>query len=140
MTPTTLKASLLLVMLQMIAATSLSADEAPKPGAAVTPLATRDLAGVAGKEVVMLTVEYLPGGASMPHRHDATVHVYVLEGSMIMQVAGQEPVTLTAGQTFYESPGDVHTQSANASKTKPAKILVFMVKEKGAPATRPATP
>jgi quercetin dioxygenase-like cupin family protein len=138
MTRVPLKASLLTVMLQMMAAVGLSADEAPKNAPTVTPLTTRDLAGVPGKEVVMLTVEYLPGGASMPHRHDANVFVYVLEGSMIMQVKGQEPVTLTAGQTFYENPADVHEQSANASKTKPAKFLVFMVKDKGVPATKPA--
>lgn len=139
MTPVPLKASLLTVMLQMIAAAGLSADESQKAAAAVTPLATRDLAGVPGKEVVMLTVEYLPGGASLPHRHDASVFVYVLEGSLVMQVGGQEPVTLGPGGTFFENPGDVHVKSANASQTKPAKFLVFMVKDKGAPATKPVT-
>jgi quercetin dioxygenase-like cupin family protein len=134
MTHTPLKAAVLAAMLLMTAAAGFTAEEPAKPVAA-TPLVTRDLAGVPGKEVTVLTVEYPPGAASMPHRHNATVHVYVLEGSMIMQVAGQEPVTLTAGQTFYESPTDVHTQSANASKTEPAKILVFAVKEKGAPIT-----
>jgi len=124
-----LKASLVTVM--MIAAAGLSAEEPQKAAAAVTPLVTRDLAGVPGKEVVMLTVEYPPGGASTPHRHDANVFVYVLEGSLIMQVKGQEPVTLNPGQTFYENPSDVHVQSANASQTKPAKFLVFTVKDKG---------
>jgi quercetin dioxygenase-like cupin family protein len=138
MTRVPLKAPLLTVMLLMTAAAGWSADEAPK-APTVTPLTTRDLAGVPGKEVTMSTVEYLPGGASRPHRHDANVFVYVLEGSVIMQVEGQEPVTLTAGQTFYESPGDVHAQSANASQTKPAKFLVFMVKDKGAPATKPVS-
>jgi quercetin dioxygenase-like cupin family protein len=139
MTCVPLKASLLTVTLLMMTATAWGADEAPKNGPTVTPLTTRDLAGVPGKEVTMITVEYLPGGASMPHRHDANVFVYVLEGSMIMQVQGQDPVTLTAGQTFYESPGDVHVQSANASQTKPAKFVVFMVKDKGVPATKPVS-
>jgi quercetin dioxygenase-like cupin family protein len=136
MTPIPLKASLLTVMLQMLAAAGLSAEETQKAAAAVKPLVTRDLAGIPGKEVVMLTVEYLPGGASMPHRHDANVFVYVLEGSMIMQVKGKEPVTLKPGDTFYEGPDDIHETSANASKTEPAKFLVFIVKDKGVPTTR----
>jgi quercetin dioxygenase-like cupin family protein len=136
MTPIPLKASLLTVMLQMLAAAGLSAEETQKAAAAVKPLVTRDLAGIPGKEVVMLTVEYLPGGASLPHRHDANVFVYVLEGSMIMGVKGKEPVTLKAGDTFYEGPDDIHETSANASKTEPAKFLVFIVKDKGAATTR----
>ena len=84
----------------------------------------------------MLTVTYLPGGASLPHRHDAQVFVYVLEGELTMQVDGSAPVTLRPGQTFYESPGDIHRISANASRTTPAKILVSMVKKKIKPATR----
>jgi quercetin dioxygenase-like cupin family protein len=88
----------------------------------------------------MITVTYLPGGASLPHRHDAQVFVYVLEGAMTMQVDGSAPVTLRAGQTFYEGPQDVHRVSANASQTEPAKILVFMVKDKRKPASRPVAP
>jgi quercetin dioxygenase-like cupin family protein len=88
----------------------------------------------------VLTVEYLPGGASLPHRHDAQVFVYVLEGQIKMQVAGGPLVTLGPGQTFYESPSDVHAVSANASKTQPAKFLVFIVKDKGAAATREVAP
>jgi quercetin dioxygenase-like cupin family protein len=137
MRPVALKVSLLTVVLQMIAAAGLSADESPQAATAAKPLLTRDLAGIPGKEVVMLTVEYLPGGASMPHRHDANVFVYVLEGSMIMGIKGKEPVTLEAGDTFYEGPDDIHETSANASKSEPAKFLVFFVKDKGVPATRP---
>jgi quercetin dioxygenase-like cupin family protein len=106
--------------------------------AAVTPLMTKDLVGVPGKEVVILTVEYVPGGASVPHRHDAQVFLYMLEGSIITQVEGQEPVTLKAGETFYESPSDIHKTAKNASQTEPAKIVVFIVKDKGKPITRPA--
>jgi quercetin dioxygenase-like cupin family protein len=115
-----------------------AADPASSP-ADVATLMTRDLGGIPGKEGLMLTVEYPPGGSSPPHRHDANVFVYVLEGSVIMQVEGKDAVTLRAGDTFYESPTDVHLKSANASQTAPAKILVVMVKDKGKPASRPAT-
>ena len=114
--------------------TALAADA---NDAVVKPLLQQDLAGIPGKEVVMITVEYLPGGASMPHRHDAEVFVYVLEGSLLMQVDGKPPVTLGPGQTFHESPTDVHRQSANASKTAPAKFVVFILKDKGKPVTTP---
>jgi quercetin dioxygenase-like cupin family protein len=112
------------------------ADEA-KGTTIVKQLLTEDLAGIPGKEAVMLTVEYLPGGASLPHRHDANVFVYVLEGSIVTQVDGQDAKTLSAGQTFHESPGDIHRKSANASATQPAKFLAFIVKDKGKPISRP---
>ena len=118
---------------------SLLASASPRADAAdevVTPLMNRELAGLPDKEILMLTVTYLPGGASLPHRHDAQVFVYVLEGELTMQVDGSAPVTLRPGQTFYESPSDIHRISANASRTTPAKILVFMVKDKIKPATR----
>jgi quercetin dioxygenase-like cupin family protein len=102
------------------------------------PVLTKDLAGVAGKEVVMLTLDVAPGGESAAHRHNANTFVYVLEGQMVMAVKGGNPVTIGPGETFYESPDDVHAVSKNASSTKPAKILVFFVKEKGAPQTVPA--
>jgi quercetin dioxygenase-like cupin family protein len=109
--------------------------------AKVTPLITKDLAGITGKagsaekEGSMVTVEYAPGASSSEHRHNAHTFVYVLEGSVVMQVKGGKEVTLGPGQTFYESPDDIHTVSKNASSTKPAKFLVFFVKDKGAPAT-----
>ena len=106
---------------------------APAPTGTVQELMTKDLVGAPGKELRMLTVEYPPGGASPPHRHDAQVFVYVLAGALRMQVAGAPAVTLAAGQTFYEGRDDVHTLSANASRTEPAKFLVLMVKDKGAP-------
>jgi quercetin dioxygenase-like cupin family protein len=116
-------------------AASAHAADAPAP-AVVAPLMTKDLTGIPNKEATMLTVQYIPGGASLPHRHDSHVFVYVLEGAVKMQVDGKPEVTLTAGQTFYENPTDVHRVSANASTTQPAKILVFMVKDKDKPATR----
>jgi quercetin dioxygenase-like cupin family protein len=103
----------------------------------VTSLITKDLTEFAGKESLMITVEYPPGGSDPVHRHDAHAFVYVLEGSIVMQVKGGKEVTLTPGQTFYESPKDVHVVSRNASKTAPAKFVVFFVKNKGAPVLVP---
>ena len=102
-----------------------------------TPVLTKDLGGIAGKEASILTVEYPPGVASAEHRHNANTFVYVLEGSVVMAVRGGKEVTLGPGQTFYESPEDIHSVSRNASATKPAKILVFFVKDKGAAASVP---
>lgn len=103
----------------------------------VQSLLSKDLAGAPGKEVTMITVEYPPGGSSPMHKHNAQVLVYVLEGSIVMQVKGGEPTTLTAGQTFYEGPDDVHVVSRNASQTAPAKFVVCLVKDKGAPISTP---
>jgi quercetin dioxygenase-like cupin family protein len=105
--------------------------------AKVSPLMTKDLAGLAGKEGTVLTVEYAPGGTTAKHRHNAHTFVYVLEGSIVMQVEGGKAVTLGPGQTFYESPDDIHAVSKNASDTQPAKFLVFFVKDKGAPPVVP---
>jgi quercetin dioxygenase-like cupin family protein len=119
----------------------MTATAAGTPAAAdatVEQLIQKDMVGVPDKEVLMLTVEYLPAGASLPHRHDAQVFVYVLQGKLRMQVAGSPAVTLRPGQTFYENPTDVHVVSANASKTVPAKILVFIVKDKRAAVSRAA--
>jgi quercetin dioxygenase-like cupin family protein len=99
----------------------------------VTTLLARDLSGIAGKEGVVISVEYPPGASDPVHRHDASVFVYVIEGSVIMQVEGSAPVTLGPGQTFYEGPSDIHLVGRNASTTKPAKFLAFFVKDKGAP-------
>ena len=106
--------------------------------AKVTPLLSKDLTGLPGKEALMITVEYAPGATDAIHRHNAHVFVYVLEGSVVMQVRGGEEVTLVPGQTFYEGPRDIHVVGRNASKTKPAKFLVFFVKDKGAPPLIPA--
>jgi len=113
------------------------AKESSAQNPKVTPLVTKELAGMAGKEAVMLTVEYAPGASSSKHRHNAHTFVYVLEGSIIMQVEGGKETTLGPGQTFYESPDDIHVVSKNASDSKPAKFLVFFVKDKGAPASTP---
>ena len=118
-------------------ARSWAGDGAPPSPPTVAELMTRDVVGMPGKQVTMITVSYLPGGASMAHRHDAQVFVYVLEGAMTMQVDGSAPVTVGPGQTFYEGPHDVHRVSANASQTVPAKILVSMLKDKARPASRP---
>ena len=105
--------------------------------AAVAQLMSKDLASCPGKEGLMITVEYPPGHSDEIHRHNANAFVYVLEGSVVMQVRGGKEVTLGPGQTFYEGPDDVHVVGRNASKTKPAKFVVFLVKDKGAPVLVP---
>ena len=105
--------------------------------AKVTELFSKELTDFPGKEGLMITVEYPPGSIDPIHRHNAHAFVYVLEGSIVMQVRGGKEVTLTAGQTFYEGPNDVHVVGRNASQTKPAKFVVFLVKEKGAPVFLP---
>jgi len=109
----------------------------PATGAEVAMLFKQDLADMPGKAGQLLTVEFAPGEVSAPHRHNAHTFVYVLEGSVVMQVQGGEAKTLTAGQTFYENPDDIHTVANNASDTEPAKILVFFIKDSDAPASMP---
>src|SRR5262249_36191317 len=103
----------------------------------VTPVTTKALTDIPGKEVLILTVHYAPGAADHPHRHNADAFVYVLEGSVVEQVKGGQPVTLTAGQTFYEGPDDIHVVGKNASQTQPAKLMAILIKKKGAPALVP---
>jgi len=106
--------------------------------AKVTSLMSKDLPESPGREVLVISVEHAPGGSDAVHRHNAHAIVYVLEGSVVMQVKGGKQVTLTRGQTFYEGPDDVHVVSRNASKTRPAKFVVFLIKNKGAPVVVPA--
>jgi quercetin dioxygenase-like cupin family protein len=101
--------------------------------AKVNSLMSKPLTDIQGKEVTVLAVEYPPGGNDPVHRHNAHGFIYVLEGTIVMAVNGDQPVTLTAGQTFYEGPNDIHTIGRNASKTKPARLLVFLLKDKDAP-------
>jgi quercetin dioxygenase-like cupin family protein len=105
--------------------------------AQVTPLMSKDLADFPGKEGLMITVVYPPGSSDPIHRHNAHAFVYVLEGSIVMQVKGGKEVTLTPGQSFYEGPNDIHVVGRNASTTKPAKFVVFLVKNKDAPVLVP---
>ena len=107
--------------------------------AKVTELMSKDLTNLpGGKEGLMITVDYPPGTVDPIHRHNAHAFVYVLEGSIVMQVRGGKEVVLTPGQTFYEGPNDVHVVGRNASKTEPARFVVFFVKDKGAPVLVPA--
>jgi quercetin dioxygenase-like cupin family protein len=106
--------------------------------AKVTELMSKDLTQFPGKEGLMITVEYPPGGSDPIHRHNAYGFIYVLEGTIVMQVRGGKETTVTPGQTFYEGPNDVHVIGQNASKTKPAKFVVFFMKDKGAPVLVPA--
>ncbi|HXF41203.1 MAG TPA: cupin domain-containing protein [Blastocatellia bacterium] len=103
----------------------------------VTELLSKELKDIPGKEAMMVTVEYAPGETDPIHRHYANAFVYVLEGSIVMQVKGGKEVTLSPGQTFYEGPDDVHIVGRNASKTRTAKFVVFLVKAKGAPVLVP---
>jgi quercetin dioxygenase-like cupin family protein len=105
--------------------------------ATVRSLMSRDLAGDPAKELLMIAVEYPPGSVDPVHTHHAQALVYVLEGTIVMQVKGGTPVTLAPGQIFYEGPDDVHIVGRNASQTAPAKFLVFLVKDKGAPVLTP---
>ena len=105
--------------------------------AKVTDLMSKDLPNLPGKEGLMITVDYPPGSMDPIHRHNANAFVYVLEGTIVMQVRGGKEVTLTPGQTFYEGPEDVHLVGRNASATEPAKFVVFFVKDKGAPVLVP---
>ena len=122
-----------LVALVLFLMTGTAMAEQPK----VTSLMSKDLAENPGREILMITVEHAPGGSSAIHRHNAHAVVYVLEGSVVMQVKGGKEVTLTPGQTFYEGPDDIHLVDRNASRTKPAKFVVFIIKDKGAPALVP---
>jgi quercetin dioxygenase-like cupin family protein len=125
------KKILMVVLLSLIAGTVMAQE------AKVTSLMSKDLTENPGKELLMITVEHAPGGSSPIHRHDAHAMVYVLEGSVVMQLKGGKQVTLTPGQTFYEGPDDIHILDRNASSTQPAKFLVFLIKDKGAPALVP---
>ena len=116
---------------------AMAATTEPKE-AKLTELMSKDLTDLPNKEGVMITVEYPPGASDPIHRHNAHAFVYVLEGSIVMQVRGGKEVTLTPGQTFYEGPSDAHVVGRNASQTKPAKFVVFLVKDKGAPVFVPA--
>ena len=123
----------IVLVLVCLISTTLVAQEAK-----VAPLMSKDLSECPGKESVMITVEYPPGHSDEIHRHNAYAFVYVLKGSVVMQVRGGKEVTLTPGQTFYEGPDDIHIVGRNASKTKRAKFVAFFVKNKGAPILVPA--
>jgi len=121
-----------LVLLSLVSGTAMAQE------AKVTSLMSKDLTENPGKEVLMITVEHAPGGSNAVHRHNAQAFVYVLEGSVVMQLKGGQQVTLTPGQAFYEGLDDVHVVDRNASSTQPAKFLVVLIKDKGAPAVVPA--
>ena len=129
----------MLVLLLLFLMTGTAMAQKPDQLATVASLMSKDLPELPGKEVLMITVEYHPGGTDPIHRHNAHAFVYVLEGSIVMQVKGDKEVTLTPGQTFYEAPNDVHLVGRNASKSKPAKFVVFLIKDKGAPVLVPVT-
>ncbi|MGH7782269.1 MAG: cupin domain-containing protein [Candidatus Acidiferrales bacterium] len=122
-----------MLVLLFLTAGALAAQQPTAPQAKVTPLMSKFPADVSGKELLMVTVEYPPGSSDPVHRHNAHGLIYVLEGSIVMQVKGGKEVTLKPGDTFYEGPDDIHVVGRNASSTKPAKFLVVFLKDKGAP-------
>lgn len=124
--------TMMLVILFCLTAGPLSAEEAK-----VAPLMSKELKDFPGKEGSMITVEYPPGAVDPVHRHNAHAFVYVLEGTVVMQVKGGKEVTLKPGDTFYEGPSDIHVVGRNASKTMPAKFVVVLLKDKGAPVLVP---
>jgi quercetin dioxygenase-like cupin family protein len=130
--------NILLALTCLVSATLVAQDAKVTPQAKVTELLSKGLPNLPGKEGLMITVEYPPGSSDPIHRHNANAFVYVLEGSIVMQVRGGKETVLTPGQTFYEGPNDVHVVGRNASQTKPAKFLVFLVKDQGAPVVVPA--
>ncbi len=132
--PNTLMAGLVAVLL-CVTTGRLTAQQAE-----VTQQMTKELADLPGKEALMLTVVYPPGGSDPVHRHDAHAFIYVLEGSAVMQLKGGKEVTLTSGETFYEGPDDIHLVGRSASNTRPAKLLVLLVKNTGAPVVVPVSP
>lgn len=125
------------LVLLFLAVSTVAAQPPEGKDAKVTQLMTKALAENPGKEVEMITVEYMPGGTDAIHRHNAQAFVYVLEGTIVMQLKGAKEVTLKPGDTFYEGPDDVHVVGKNASSTKPAKFVVVLIKEKGAPVLVP---
>ena len=126
-----MKKIIMLVLLSLMPGT-LTAQEVK-----VTSLMSKIMTDVSGKEGLLITVEYPPGGSDPIHRHNAHAFLYVLEGSVVMQVKGGKEITLTPGESFYEGPDDVHVVGRNSSGTKPAKFLVFLIKDKGAPVLVP---
>jgi quercetin dioxygenase-like cupin family protein len=129
-----MKTTVALVFSFLLVGTTLLAQE----DVAIKSLLSKELKDVPDKELSMITVEYSPGAQDPVHTHNAHTMVYVLEGSIVMQVKGGAPVTLKPGETFYEGPQDVHIVGRNASTTAPAKFVVFLLKEKGAPILVPA--
>lgn len=124
-------------MPKVLIALCLAASAAWAQEAEVTQLMTHKLARMDGQEGTLVLVEYAPGASSPEHRHNAYVFVYVLEGRLVMQLKGGEEVIIGPGQTFFESPQDVHAVSRNASITAPARFLAFLVKDNGAQITMP---
>ena len=136
------RATILALLLLGIAGPAFAHDaashsDATAPQAKVTENMTKLLADYPGKEILTITVDYPPGAVDPVHRHDAHAIVYVLEGSIVMGVKGQKEQVLKPGDTFYEGPNDIHTVGRNASKTEPARFVVFLLKDQNTPVLTP---
>ena len=128
---------LILALTCLLSGTLFAQEAKVTQQAKVTQMLSKDLTDLRGKEGLMITVEYPPGSSDSIHRHNAHAFIYVLEGSIVMQLRGGKETILTSGQTFYEGRDDVHIVGRNASQTKPAKFVAFFVKDKGAPVLVP---
>ncbi|RRW52142.1 cupin domain-containing protein [Pseudomonas moraviensis] len=97
------------------------------PSEKITVLQEQLLKNAPGKKAMMIEVDYQPGQSSIAHKHEGTAMAYVLDGEVISQIKGEKALTYKKGQFWYEPAGSEHLVSKNASSTKPAKLLVFMV-------------
>ena len=121
------------LLISLVLGSAAMAQDAPRSTG--KELMVKALPDLAGREAIVRANVYPPGTSNPPHRHDAHVFVHLLEGQLVVQVKGAEPVTLNPGDTYYESPDDIHVMSRNPSDRVAAKALIFMVKKIGAPAT-----
>ena len=123
----------LVAFLMLVAASGLALAQTPR--SVGKDLMVKELPDLAGREALVRANVYPPGTSNPPHRHDAHVFLHILEGQLIVQLKGGQPVTLNPGDTYYESPDDIHVMSRNPSDSVPVKALIFMVKKTGAPST-----
>src|SRR5438132_7010248 len=122
-----------LAFLMVVAASALAFAQAPR--SVGKDLVVKELPDLAGREALVRANVYPPGTSNPPHRHNAHVFLHVLEGQLIVQLKGGQPVTLNPGDTYYEAPDDIHMVSRNPSDKVPARALIFMVKKVGVPST-----
>jgi len=123
----------LVAFLMLVAASGLALAQTPR--SVGKDLMVKELPDLTGREALVRANVYPPGTSNPPHRHDAHVFLHVLEGQLIVQLKGGQPVTLNPGDTYYEAPDDIHVMSRNPSDSIPAKALIFMVKKTGVPST-----
>ena len=109
------------------------ATATPCQAQTVTPQFEQAISNIPGKSLIAVVVDYAPGGASPSHTHakSAFIFAYVLSGEIESQVNDGPMKVYRAGESFYETPGSLHSVSRNASKTEPAKLLAVFVVDSG---------